>query len=113
MVICADPRSFSMQDNYPKLGVTQLDLSPFYLEEARKNMEYWRRRRGGLLPEDTAAAQDSYLHAPAENIPVDDASFDIVSCCITYARLACRFSRNHPCKLCMFGAYGFRTSILA
>ena len=90
-----------MQDNYPKLGVTQLDLSPFYLEEARKNMEYWRRRRGGPLPEDTAAAQDSYLHSPAENIPVDDASFDIVSYGISYERLACRFSHDFVCKLCM------------
>jgi ubiquinone/menaquinone biosynthesis C-methylase UbiE len=68
-----------VKDNYPRLAVTQLDLSPFYLQEARNNMDYWRSRRGGPRPEDTVASQDRFLHAPAENIPAPDASFDVVS----------------------------------
>jgi hypothetical protein len=30
-----------VRDNYPAMEVTGLDLSPFYLQEARKNNEYW------------------------------------------------------------------------
>ena len=37
-----------VRDNYPKMDVTGLDLSPFYLAEARDNAEYWEKlRRGG------------------------------------------------------------------
>ena len=32
-----------VRDNYPKMDVTGLDLSPFYLMEARKNSEYWEK----------------------------------------------------------------------
>ena len=32
-----------VRDNYPEMDVTGLDLSPFYLAEARKNNEYWER----------------------------------------------------------------------
>ena len=67
------------QDNYPKMGITQLDLSPFYLQKARDNMDYWRQRRGGSNPADSVAHKDKFLQAPAEEIPVADASYDIVS----------------------------------
>lgn len=30
------------RDNYPEMDATLLDLSPFYLEEARKNDDYYR-----------------------------------------------------------------------
>jgi hypothetical protein len=33
------------QDNYPEMDITCLDLSPFYLEKSRDNMDYWRRMR--------------------------------------------------------------------
>ena len=36
-----------VRDNYPKMDVTGLDLSPFYLAEARDNAEYWEKLRGG------------------------------------------------------------------
>ena len=36
-----------VRDNYPKMDVTGLDLSPFYLAEARDNAEYWEKPRGG------------------------------------------------------------------
>jgi|TARA_B110000967_G_scaffold20271_1_gene18880 ubiquinone/menaquinone biosynthesis C-methylase UbiE len=37
------------RDNYPKMNVTGLDLSPFYLAEARENAVYWERFRGEKL----------------------------------------------------------------
>ena len=43
-----------VRDNYPKMDVTGLDLSPFYLAEARENAEYWEKLRG----EGTAARTD-------------------------------------------------------
>lgn len=73
--------SCRLQDNHPKLGVTQLELSPFYLQEARKNLDYWRSRRGGPSPEDSAAHKDRFLHAAAEDIPVENESYDVVSSC--------------------------------
>ena len=36
---------FTGQDNYPEMDITCLDLSPFYLEKSRDNMDYWRRMR--------------------------------------------------------------------
>ena len=52
-------------DNYPKLRVSALDLSPAYLEEARRVLAPWR---------DT-----EFLRANAETIPLADASQDIVT----------------------------------
>jgi len=34
-----------VRDNYPGMDTTGLDLSPFYLIEARKNGEYWEKMR--------------------------------------------------------------------
>jgi len=52
-----------VRDNYPKMAVTGLDLSPFYLMEARKNSEYWEKltsqRRGHGHPETSAESQDA------------------------------------------------------
>lgn len=69
----------NVQDNYPGLAITQLELSPFYLQEARKNMNYWRKMRGASAQRATPIAEDRFLHAPAENIPAPDNSYDVVS----------------------------------
>ena len=61
------------------MGITQLDLSPYYLAEARQNLKYWRSMRGGPSPADTSEAEDGFLQAPAENIPLPDNSVDAVS----------------------------------
>lgn len=37
------------RDTYPKMDAVGLDLSPFYLAEARENAEYWERFRAGDL----------------------------------------------------------------
>lgn len=54
-----------VKDNYPRLAVTGLDLSPAYLEEARLHLARWR----GV----------DILRANAESIPLDDGSQDIVT----------------------------------
>jgi hypothetical protein len=33
--------AIALQDNWPELEVTCLELSPFYLAKARENMRYW------------------------------------------------------------------------
>ena len=68
------------QDNYAHMEYTALDLSPYYLYEARNNMQQWHRLRqpqlnmGGL---DGSGAH--FLQAAAESIPQPDASHDVVS----------------------------------
>jgi ubiquinone/menaquinone biosynthesis C-methylase UbiE len=54
-----------IKTNYPTLAVTALDLSPFYLEEARRTLAPWSR--------------SEFIAAAAEDVPCPDASFDIVT----------------------------------
>ncbi len=68
-----------VQDNYPKMDLTLLDLSPYYLLEARKNLKYWadKRAKGEALG-GADGTGSNFLQAPAEAIPQPDASFDVV-----------------------------------
>ncbi len=52
--------------NHPRLHVTALDLSPYYLEEARLALAPW--------------SGTAFLEAPAEAVPLADASLDVVTC---------------------------------
>jgi ubiquinone/menaquinone biosynthesis C-methylase UbiE len=54
-----------VKDNWPRLGVTALDLSPAYLDQARKSLKPWR--------------DVTFLEANAEAMPVPDTSQDIVT----------------------------------
>jgi ubiquinone/menaquinone biosynthesis C-methylase UbiE len=54
-----------VKDNWPKLKATALDLSPQYLDVARKALKPWR--------------DVSYVEANAESIPLPGASQDIVT----------------------------------
>ena len=51
--------------NYPRMTVTALDLSPFYLDAARRLLAPWSRC--------------GFVTAPAESIPLAPASVDIVT----------------------------------
>jgi ubiquinone/menaquinone biosynthesis C-methylase UbiE len=53
-----------VKSNYPRLSVTGLDLSPFYLDAARRALSPWSRV--------------GFLAAPAESTGLREASFDIV-----------------------------------
>lgn len=55
-----------VKDNYPRLRVTALDLSPHYLEEARARLARWR----GV----------DAVRAPAERTNLPAAGFDAITC---------------------------------
>lgn len=61
-------------DNFPDMRYTCSELSPFYLQKARENMDYYSRFKG----RDAKKPQVSFMQAAAENLPVDDESQDIV-----------------------------------
>ncbi len=69
-----------VKSNYPKLKVTALDLSPHYLELAREALATW-----------SGAA---FLEAPAEAVPVPDASFDIVTSIFLFHELPAKTRRQ-------------------
>ncbi len=61
------------------MDVTLADLSPYYLQEARKNMRYWADMRApGQALGGADGAGVSYLQAPAEAISQPDNSYDVV-----------------------------------
>jgi len=80
----------AVQDNYPGMSYTALDLSPYYLYEARTNMKEWHRLRqpklsmGGV---DGSGAH--FLQGAAEDIPQPDASHDVVSALLQTDLLQC------------------------
>lgn len=64
--------SFAL-DNFPQLDLTVLDLSPFYLAEAKKILRQY--------------PQVVYAEASAESLPFPDASFDSLSCVYLFHEL--------------------------
>ena len=58
-----------------------LDLSPYYLQEARENVDYWRRMTGSR---GAVRGGTEFLHAAAESIPMEDASCDVVRLLIPF-----------------------------
>jgi ubiquinone/menaquinone biosynthesis C-methylase UbiE len=69
-----------VKSNYPTLDVTALDLSPFYLAEARRNLAPWSRT--------------NFITAAAEDIPSPDASFDIICTIYLYHELPAKPRRR-------------------
>jgi len=62
-----------VKDNYPRLDVTALDLSPHYLAQARRLLSPWTRNH--------------FVQAAAENIPAADETFDAVTCIYLFHEL--------------------------
>lgn len=60
-------------DNYPRLNLTAVDLSPNYLAKAQRTLRKWRNIH--------------YVNANAERLPVADASQDIVTCVYLFHEL--------------------------
>lgn len=77
-----------VKDNYPTLQLTVSDLSPFYLAEAKSNMEYWKRMRA---PEANFGGHGgsgvTFLQTAAERLNVPDCSQDIVMCVYLFHEL--------------------------
>jgi ubiquinone/menaquinone biosynthesis C-methylase UbiE len=62
-----------VKQNWPRLRVTGLDLSPFYLAAARPALAPWSRTR--------------LVQGPAEAMPFADNEFDIVTCVYLFHEL--------------------------
>jgi len=57
---------FQLKDTYPSMTLTGLDLSPFYLDKGREDLKKYN---------DSV----NFIQAEAENMPLPDASYDIVT----------------------------------
>ncbi|GMH42997.1 hypothetical protein BSKO_10919 [Bryopsis sp. KO-2023] len=69
-----------VKDNYPGMDVTALDLSPYYLSEARSNLEYWFNHTQKKTPAGKSSMKATYIQAPAENVPCETNSLDLITC---------------------------------
>jgi ubiquinone/menaquinone biosynthesis C-methylase UbiE len=66
--------------NYPRLHITGLDLSPHYLNVARRELAKWSRAR--------------FVEAAAEAMPFADEEFDVVTCIYLFHELPPRIRRT-------------------
>src|SRR5262249_47264799 len=62
-----------VKDNYPRLAVTALDVSPYYLAESRRNLKPWSRVE--------------YIEAAVESAVLPAASYDIATCIYLFHEL--------------------------
>lgn len=68
-----------VKDNYPAIDLTLTDLSPFYLQEARNNMKYWKRMRAPSLSLSGVDGNGTtFIQTPAESLDIPSESMDIV-----------------------------------
>ncbi len=68
-----------VKDNYPRLQVTALDLSPYYLEQARRLLAPWN-------------ALD-FVEAPAESTGLPDAAFEVITAVYLFHELPAKVRR--------------------
>ena len=67
-----------VRDNHPSAEMTCVDLSPFYLDAARDNDDYWRKT---AFPDKEARPPAArFVQAAAEALPFEAASYDAVVC---------------------------------
>lgn len=69
-----------VKSNYPRLAVTALDLSPYYLDVARDALSPWSRTE--------------FIAAPAERVPLPDGSFDVATSIFLFHELPARERRR-------------------
>jgi ubiquinone/menaquinone biosynthesis C-methylase UbiE len=69
-----------VKNNWPRLAVTALDLSPFYLDEARAALAGWSGTR--------------FVAAPAEDVPEPDAAYDIATAIFLFHELPPKARRD-------------------
>lgn len=62
-----------LMDNYRSLDLTVMDLSPFYLEEAKRLLKRFESVK--------------YAEAPCESMPFEDNSFDAITCVYLFHEL--------------------------
>ena len=92
-VACGTGRlSTFVRDTFPAAKVTLTDLSPFYLEKAKANDDYWRDYRGkDAMEEETGIRKTPkpvrIVQANAEDLPFPDDSFTAVTCTYLFHEL--------------------------
>ncbi len=69
-----------VKSNYPRLAVTALDLSPYYLDKARDALAPW--------------SGTAFLEAPAESVPARDGTFDVATCIFLFHELPAKTRRQ-------------------
>eukprot|EP00897_Mesotaenium_endlicherianum_P000157 jgi/Mesen1/10141/ME000076S09650 len=82
-----------VKDNYPRLRTTAVDLSPHYLKKAQENMDYFvefDKAENG----DRGVTPTKFVQAAAENLPMPDASYDVVSCVYLFHELPAEVRRE-------------------
>jgi len=67
-----------IKDNWPNMKTVASDLSPFYLQRARENMEYFEDFTKRVTGRDITPTD--FVQAAAEDLPFEDGMFDIVTC---------------------------------
>lgn len=77
------------RDNLPlNTDFTAIDLSPFYLNNARENDQNWisirQQIEGASRNEEIKIAPATFVHAKGEDLPFDDEEFDAVVCMFMY-----------------------------
>ena len=77
------------RDNYPQMDATFLELSPFYLEEARKNDATFRKyfKRSDPRANNVEMTPLKLVQGKAEKTTFEDESFDIVNCVYLFHEL--------------------------
>ena len=74
-----------VKNNWPRLAVTALDLSPFYLDEARDALGDWSGTR--------------FIAAPAEAVPEPDASYNVATAIYLFHELPPKTRRQVAVEL--------------
>ena len=86
-VACGTGRFLTfVKDNYPDFQTIGVDLSPYYLSEARQNMEYFNEYNAAVNPR-RALAKSVFRQAAAEALPNADASVDVLTCVYLFHEL--------------------------
>ena len=77
------------RDNYPQMDATLLELSPFYLEEAKNNDDRFRRyfKRSDPRANNIEMKPLNLVQGRAEKMIFDDESFDIINCVYLFHEL--------------------------
>jgi ubiquinone/menaquinone biosynthesis C-methylase UbiE len=78
------------------MDVTCLDLSPYYLANARDNLKYWRQIRAPASQKHTS---DTFIQAAAEDISADDNSYDVVTCIYLFHELPAAVRRKAAAEM--------------